>query len=191
RIYHISLILEIFYFAMVAYTPIYLRNLGMEWDSIGIIFSIMLIPFVALEYPAGLVADRWLGEKELLVVAIIILGVSTNAISLTRSTQVITWAGLLLITRVGAALIEILRDSYFYKRIDGQEIEIINFFRTARPVGFLVGAFITYIWLTVFSLSSVFSVLAIIIFTAIISAAFLQDNRSEKELKSQPSSSQG
>jgi len=132
RIYYISFLLEFFYALMIIYTPLYLLNLGFDWGEIGIAFSIMLIPFVIVQYPAGMIADKKMGEKELLVFSIFIMGVSTFAFYLTSSSNIFVWAGILFMTRVGAALVEILRDSYFYKRIDSGDIDIIDFFIKIR-----------------------------------------------------------
>ncbi len=181
RIYYISLVLEFFYFAMVVYVPIYLRNLDMSWSSIGIIFSVMLIPFVLFEYPAGMVADKWMGEKELIIVALIIMSISTGTVFFVASSSVFVWGGILFITRIGASLIEILRDSYFYKRIDGEDVDVINFFRTARSSGFLVASLATYVLLLFVDLRYIFILIAIVVFSALWPAANLVDNKCEDE----------
>lgn len=49
RIYQVSFAMEFFYALMIVYTPIYLRSLQFSWDDIGIIFTLMLIPFVVLQ----------------------------------------------------------------------------------------------------------------------------------------------
>jgi MFS family permease len=79
RIFHVSFGLEFFYATMTIYTPIYLLSLGLDWEQIGIIFTIMLIPFVTLEYPIGILADQKTGEKELLIGAIIIASLATGS----------------------------------------------------------------------------------------------------------------
>ena len=39
---------------MIIYTPIYLHeHLLLGWDQIGFIFTIMLLPFIILEFPLG------------------------------------------------------------------------------------------------------------------------------------------
>ncbi|MFC1775425.1 MFS transporter, partial [Patescibacteria group bacterium] len=48
-IFAANLILRLFYAWMTIYTPLYLHeHIGFEWSQIGIIFTIMLIPFVLL-----------------------------------------------------------------------------------------------------------------------------------------------
>ena len=63
---------------MVIYTPIYLHeHIGLPWSDIGIIFTIMLLPFVLFEFPAGKLADGKWGEKEPPIIGIILIAVST------------------------------------------------------------------------------------------------------------------
>ena len=67
KVYLINLILKFFYAWMIIYTPIYLHEyMNLGWDKIGIVFTIMLIPFVILQYPMGKISDK-IGEKKLLI----------------------------------------------------------------------------------------------------------------------------
>jgi MFS family permease len=183
RIYYISFLLEFFYALMIIYTPLYLLNLGFDWGEIGIAFSIMLIPFVIVQYPAGMIADKKMGEKELLVFSIFIMGVSTFAFYLTSSSNIFVWAGILFMTRVGAALVEILRDSYFYKRIDSGDIDIIDFFRTSKPVAYILATGIASIFLFFLPMTAIFLFLSLVIFSGLYPAFALVDNHSEKEAR--------
>ncbi len=183
RIYYISFLLEFFYFIAVVYIPIYLRNLGMDWSEIGIIFSFMLLPFILLQYPAGKIADKKLGEKELIIFAILIMSASIFSIFFIDSVSIYVWGGILFLTRIGAALIEILRDSYFYKRIDGTDVDVIGFFRTSRPVGFLAASIISAVSLMFLPLNYIFIILSIVIFTGLYPALKLSDNLSEEEAR--------
>ncbi len=64
RIYIINLILKFFFAWMIIYTPIYLHEyIGFGWSQIGIIFTIMLLPFVILEFPLGKLSDKSARKK--------------------------------------------------------------------------------------------------------------------------------
>ena len=77
-IFFIALLLSLFYSCVVVYIPLYLHeNLGMDWTILGPIFSFMLIPFILLEIPAGYLADKYWGEKEILFVGLGILTVAS------------------------------------------------------------------------------------------------------------------
>jgi MFS family permease len=183
RAYYISFMLEFFYALMVIYTPMYLRDLGISWNDIGIIFTVMLIPFVILEYPIGLLADKKYGEKELLIFSIFIMGATTLGLYFVHSAEIIVWSLVLFFTRIGASMVEILRDSYFYKRIDSYDIDLIDFFRTSRAVAFIAAAIISTIYLFIFPVKAIFILVAIVAFSALYPALKLADNKSEREMK--------
>lgn len=175
RIYHVSFALEFFYALMIVYTPIYLRSLQFSWDDIGIIFTMMLIPFVVLQYPIGVLADRFFGEKEMLVGSLGIAALATLALPLLQSSSLFVWGAALFLTRVGIAGIEILRDSYFYKQIDGNDMDIIAFFRTTRPLANIVAAMLSVGILALFPLQGIFVLVALVLFLALVETCFLKD----------------
>ncbi|MFZ2187844.1 MAG: MFS transporter [Candidatus Moraniibacteriota bacterium] len=182
RIYGISLSLEFFYALMTIYTSLRLLEIGFSWSEIGLIFTMMLLPFVLLQYPLGALADRKMGEKELLIGNMVIIALATGALYFLDTRSIFTWGALLFLTRVGAAGIEVLRDSYFYKQVDGDDMYIIAFFRTARPAAGILGAVISAGILLLFPLKSVFLIVAVFFLPVIWSAFFLRDTRSEREL---------
>lgn len=175
RIYHVSFALEAFYALMIVYTPIYLRSLGFSWDDIGILFTIMLIPFVVLQYPLGILADRYFGEKEMLIGSIAIAAAATLAIPFLGAASLAAWGVTLFMTRVGVAGIEILRDAYFYKQIDGNDMNIIAFFRTARPLANMVAAVLSVVIFWFFPVGSIFFMVAAFLLFSLIEVCFLND----------------
>lgn len=178
RIYYVSFVLEAFYALMIIYMPIYLReNAGLSLEEIGIVFTIMLIPFVLIQYPAGILADKKYGEKEFLIFSLILMAISTGAIYFISSQAVLIWAIVLFINRIGVALVEVLRDSYFYKQIDGEDVDSIDFFRTAMPVGYILAAMLSSILLFFFSIEVVFLIIVTVILTGLYPAFRLKDTR--------------
>ena len=140
-IFVIALLLQIFYSSAVVFVPLYLHQyLGFGWESLGLMFSVMLIPFVLLEVPAGILADKYWGEKEILSFGLFILILSLALFYITSSTSIFIWTGLLFLSRVGAALVESMRESYFFKIVDIENLQIINLFRTTGPLGYLIGS---------------------------------------------------
>lgn len=181
RIYFVSFAMEFFYAVMIVYTPIRLRELGMDWSDIGTVFTVMLLPFVLVQFPLGVFADKRTGEKEFLIISLFIAAISTGAVAFIEGAGIMLWAATLFATRLGIASIEILRDSYFYKRIDSEDGDLIAFFRTASPVGNIAAATVAGIWLLFFPMESVFLLPAIVLFLALIPAFLLEDNVSERE----------
>jgi len=179
KAYYISFLLEFFYALMIIYTPLYLLDLGFNWFQIGKIFTVMLIPFVLLQYPAGHLADEKYEEKDMMAVALLILGLSTLAIYFVNSRSLVIWSVVLFATRIGASLIEVLRDSYFYKRIDQRDVDITGFFRTVRPVAYIIGAFLASPIIAVFQLKLIFVFIGIVVFTGIPVSLSLAPSRTQ------------
>jgi MFS family permease len=183
KIYYISYVLDFFYATMLIYSPMYLKSIGFELQEIGIIFTIMLLPFIFLQYPVGVLADKKMGEKELLVVALSIMCLSVLSIYFISSTSVVVWGLILLMTRVGASMLEILRDSYFYKRIDGEDIELIDFYRTSKSVGYISFSLVSVVLLSFLPIKIVFILLSVIVLTSLYPAFHLVDNKAEVEIE--------
>lgn len=176
RIYHVSFAMEFFYALMIVYTPLYLRSLQFSWNEIGIIFTVMLVPFVVLQYPLGVLADRYFGEKEMLIGSIALAAAATFILPFLEAGNIVAWGVALFMTRVGIAGIEILRDSYFYKQIDADDMDVIAFFRTARPIANIVAAVLSVLMLIVFPLWCVFFLVAFMLIFALFDTFFLEDS---------------
>lgn len=136
-----NLLLYLFYIWMPLYTPVYLHDvLGISWQNLGWMFAIMLVPYVLIEYPAGYVADRWLGDKELMFVGFIIAGGSAAALSLlTPTTSLITILIILVTSRIGAALVEAMVDAHFFRRVSKRDINSVSVFRSVWPLSYIIG----------------------------------------------------
>lgn len=162
-IFFIALLLQIFYNTAVVYLPIYLhQNLGIAWSELGLIFSIMLIPFLVFEIPAGIIADKYLGEKEFLFTGFAILVISLLLFFFVKTTNFWIWASILFFSRIGAALIEAMRESHFFKLVDAKDISYINFFRSAAPIGYIIGPILAIIILAFLPVNYIFLSIAIL-----------------------------
>lgn len=138
KIYLINLILKFFFAWMVIYTPIYLHEyLGFGWENLGLIFTIMLIPFVLVDYPLGRLSDK-IGEKKLMLVGFFITIIFTLIIPFISLPLVWLWALVLFGTRVGAATIEVMAESYFFKEVSEHNPDEISFFRNTYPLSFVI-----------------------------------------------------
>ncbi len=133
-------VLQFFFHLAPLYIPLYLHTvLGFPWSDLGWVFALMLLPFVFVEYPAGYIADRWLGDKELLVTGFIITGIAFGAIGfVTAETPLLIIALILLVSRFGAALAEAMVEGHFFRRVTEKDANTISVFRMMRPVGALI-----------------------------------------------------
>lgn len=177
RSYFLSFALYFFYSVMIIYTPLYLIEHGFSFSEIGGLFTIMLIPFVLIQYPLGKLADIKYGEKEILIISFIITLLSTLVIAATESTSFWWWAGILFVSRIGIAGVEVMKDTHFYRHITADEVDIISFFRTSLPVANIVVAAIATGMLAFLPLVSVFYLTAFVLALALITSFFVVDSK--------------
>ena len=169
------LILEFFFAFMTIYMPIYLHEvIGFSWTQIGVIFSIMLLPFILFQWPAGALADRKYGEKEIMATGFGITFVSLLFMP-SLGASAILWTIVLFISRVGAAFIEITTETYFFKKIDATDTGLLSIFRLARPGGIIFGAIIGSLALHYLSFPTMFFVLAFVVLLGLLQVRKLKD----------------
>lgn len=178
KIYLINLILKLFFVWMIIYTPLYLNSyLNLGWDKIGIIFTIMLIPFVLVDYPLGKISDK-IGEKKLLITGFAISALFTLIIPMIVEPAVWVWALILFGTRVGAAVIEVMSESYFFKNEREENADVLSFFRNTTPVSYIIAPLCAIpILLLVPSFKYMFFVLGAVMFLGLFLTLRLKDVR--------------
>lgn len=135
------LFLEIFFAFTVIYYPIYLtQEIGLSWESFGVIMGIALSAYMILEYPVGVLADNYIGEKEMMATGFLIITLTVAATSFITSASVVLWAGVMFMSRVGASMVEATTESYFFKKTSSSDAQVISFFRATRPLSYVLGA---------------------------------------------------
>lgn len=169
------LILESFYGLMIIYTPIYLyRILGFEWSELGIIFTVMLLPFILFDWMGGELADRFWGEKELMSVGLLIIGFALLVMPFIGK-MFWVWMLILFISRVGASLVETMTETYFFKNVKAEETGLLSIFRLTRPTGAILGIVIGILILNLLSFEIMFFVLAVMVFLGLRESFSLKD----------------
>jgi MFS family permease len=177
RAYILFFSLFFFYAVMIIYMPLRLLELHFSWQEIGSIFTLMLLPFIFIQYPLGYLADKRYGEKEMLLVSLALATLSTVVVALLSSESLVWWMVVLFVSRIGIAGLEVLKDTYFYRQIGADDVDIIAFFRTAMPLASIVATALSSAMLAFMPLSSVFWLAALVLFLAFISTIFLKDSR--------------
>ena len=173
-----NLMLQIFYSWVVIYVPLYLHEtIGFNWQQLGLMISIALLPFVLLEIPVGKLADEKFGEKELLVTGIIITAVGLFLMSTRTDANFLVWVIILLISRIGASFMEITTESYFFKHINASSQNLIGAFRTAGPLGLIIGPIIGSFLLIFIDYRYIFAVFGILILFGIKFALSIKDSK--------------
>lgn len=171
-------ILEFFYSWMIIYTAIYLTKIiGFGWEEIGVMFTIMLLPFVLFEIPLGTLSDKFIGEKEIMIFGFIVLAGSTAAIPFIGVANFMIWTTVLFMTRVGASFIEIGTESFFFKHIQGEDAGMISLFRATRPLAYIIAPAVATITLSMTSFEHSYLVLAAIIACGALTTLVLKDTK--------------
>jgi MFS family permease len=162
------LILQLFYHLAPLYIPLYLHTvIGIPWSELGWVFALMLVPFVLVEYPAGVLADTKLGDRTLLLIGFVVTGLSFALIGLIRtSTPILVILGVLLATRIGAALVEAMVEGHFFRRVSEKDTNTVSVFRMMRPVGALIAPLTGSILLTLTNYQTFFAVTGVIVAVA-------------------------
>ena len=173
-----NFLLQLFYSWMVVYTPIYLNQyIGFSWGDIGIIFSIMLLPFVFIQIPVGLLADKILGEKEILTLGFITMAIFTAVIPLIQNNNLFLWAGVLFMTRVGAAMVEVMNDTYFFKKVSDKNLNIIKFYRAVNPIAYIVGPMLATIFMIFLPMANIYYILGLLMIFGLRYSLTIKDTK--------------
>lgn len=171
-------LLQLFFSWMVIYTPLYLaKEMGFNWEQIGQILFVGLLAYVIFEYPVGQLADKKYGEKEMMIIGFIIIGLSTAWFSLIVSTSIALWMFVMFLTRVGASLVETTTESYFFKHTNGSDSNVISFFRITRPLSVVVGSLLGSLTLLYLEFSQIFVVLGLLMIPGILVTLQLKDTK--------------
>lgn len=130
------LVLYFFYVWAPLYIPVYLHSvLGIPWVTLGWAFSVMLLPFILIEYPIGWISDNILGDKEFMFAGFCIAGASLASIGLfTQETPFAFILVALIMTRIGAALIESTTEDHFFRRVSKRDLVSVSVFRGVWPL---------------------------------------------------------
>ena len=162
RIFIIQFILNFFYAWMLIYLPLLLNiKVGFSWEKIGVLFTIMLLPFLLFQLPAGFLADKKFGEKEILIIGLSIMTLATFFIPFIATASFVIWAITLFSTRIGASLVEIAGETYFFKHIKSSDSGAISLFRMVRPLALLIAPLVALPILSFLDYSSSFAFLAL------------------------------
>ncbi len=170
--------LQIFFMIMVVYTPLYLiKNIGLSWAEFGIVMFFAQLAYVILEYPTGLIADRYIGEKEMMGFGFLIIIISTSWMSFVTGTSILVWSIIMFTTRVGASLVEVTTESYFFKQTKSTDAQIISFFRIARPLAYVIGGLVASLTLLYIPFNLLFIVFACLMIPAMFFTLNIEDTK--------------
>ena len=174
----INFILQFFYAWMVVYTPIYLFvHIGLSWSQIGIIFAVMLSPFVIFNLPIGILIDKYhFSKKTLLYIGFTIISISTFFIPWITGKNIIVWSFVLFMTRIGACIIETTSEIYFFSHVREEESHLLSVFRDMVPVAYIIAPIISTVIFVFLPFKYLFAVLAVILLSGLYYIPHLKHN---------------
>lgn len=171
-------LVQVFFTWTVVYIPLYLASvLNLPWSSIGAIIAAGLLAYVIFEYPIGILADDYFGEKEMMAIGFLILALTVASISFMTTTNIYPWMILAFISRIGASLTEVTTESYFFKKVNGQDANLMSVFRLTRPLAVLAGSLLGSICLAIMPFHLAFIVLGFVMVIGIFLALGIEDTR--------------
>jgi MFS family permease len=163
NVYIVSLMLSFFFSWMAIFIPIYLKVvMGFDWQQIGMIFAIMHIPYITLEFPFGRLADKYNCERKLMIIGLVIIAISTAMLWLLNTPNFWLWSLALTITRVGSSFVQVGSESYFFKKVDSQDTYMIAMFRYTSPIAYIIGPLVATGFLVFFAYNDLFPILGLI-----------------------------
>ena len=172
----INFILQFFFVWMVIYTPIYLHeHIGFNWDQIGVIFTIMLAPFVIFGLPIGILIDKYhIKKRTLLYIGFIIMSISTLLVSRIGSMSIALWALILFMTRVGASIVEVTSEIYFFTHVREEDAYLLGVFRDMMPVAYIIAPLIGSLIFVFLPFKYLFVILAIFVLAGTYYVTYLK-----------------
>lgn len=172
------LILQVFFSWMIIYVPLYLATVvGLSWEAIGSIISVGLLAYVFFEYPIGIIADKYIGEKEMMIAGFVILMMSAISISLIQTAVIVSWMIVMFVSRIGASLVETTSESYFFKHTAGSDANVISFFRLTNPLAVVMGSLLGSATLLFLPFQNIFFVLAAVMLPGLLCALQIKDTK--------------
>jgi predicted MFS family arabinose efflux permease len=159
-----NFILQFFYVWMVVYTPIYLAHyLHFSWETIGLIFTVMLSTFVVLDYPLGKLADWLKSEKEFTAIGFLIMVLSVFALAYVNTPSALVVGIILFCSRVGAATVEAMTEIHFFRITKESNPGLLALFSDIRPLAYILAPILGTIVLNFLPIQHIFTVLGIIL----------------------------
>ena len=146
-IFIVDLVVESFYSVMIIYSPIYLATIGVPLTTyLTYILPVALIPLVVLPYELGHLADTRYGKKNILIVGLLIMTVTTFICVIVTSSSPVLWATLLLVSRIGTGMVETMAYTYFFKKIGPEDASLTALFMNIRSVSLVIVGSVGFIF---------------------------------------------
>ncbi len=109
----------------------------------------------------------------MLVVGFVAAALATMALAFIATPNIFVWAAALFLTRVGAALIDIGSETYFFKEVRGGDSGEMSAFRVLFPLSYIIGPVLGAAFLLVLPLQYLFIALGALLLLGVPTALSL------------------
>jgi MFS family permease len=162
-VFSVYLILRMFFSIVGIYTAVYLvLYMGMTYWQAGLVIAVSLIPMVIFEIPVGRLLDRRWNHATVGFAGFVILSCTLGLIPYLNTSDLLPWMFLLFCMRIGAALVEIVAETYFFHHIGISNAEAVSVFRAMFPVSSMLAPIAATIVLITCGFTCLFAATAVL-----------------------------
>ena len=107
----------------------------------------------------------------------LLMGLSTIALSFLTLSSVFVWAIALFVTRVGAAAVEVMMETYFFKTVSPRDSAVLGSFRITRPLSYFFAPILMSIGLLFTTHQYVFILVGAMVLLGLYPALTIRDTK--------------
>jgi MFS family permease len=152
-----SFMLNAFYAVTNVYLVLYILNTVHISTALylGVITPIFLLPFILIPFELGKISDEYFGEKRFMIFGILIFSLVLMSIYLfdVKTDNIFIWAIILFISRVGATMNETENYTYFYKKINAENADLIAIFHNMVNISLIAISILGFTLVDLFGLT--------------------------------------
>ena len=171
-------LLLIFFAWSIYYLPLYLyQHIGFSWHIIGILMGISILPSIIVDYPLGILSDRYYGEKEIAFFGFLIMAFGISAFAYISTASFVSWIAAILVANVGAAMVEVSTETHFFKRVAVTDADLVSAFRMLRPIATIAAPLIASAGLFFIPFQDIFILFGLVLLIGIPFVVRMTDTR--------------
>jgi phosphatidylserine synthase len=130
--------LHLFYLLVLTVGPVYMhKTLLWSWSTIGIVTALALLMFPVVQFPLGKILDKTHKEPDCILWGLLFIACMLVLFITTAKLSLLLGALFFILTRVGAATVELANETYLFKHISDNDRSTIALFRSQSPLMYL------------------------------------------------------
>ncbi|MBV9349493.1 MAG: MFS transporter [Patescibacteria group bacterium] len=171
-------LLLLFFAWEIYYLPLYLyEHVGFSWKDTGFLFGISILPYIFLEFPIGVLADNYFGEKEIALFGFLIMALGIACFAFIGTPDYVAWIAVVLVANLGGAMVEVSTETHFFKRVAVTDADLVSSFRMLRPIAAIVAPLIASAALYFLPFSEIFVLFGLLLLFGVPFTISMRDLR--------------